>query len=396
VTPSRNVIIAGAGIGGLTAALTLARRGFRVVVLEQAERLQETGAGIQLAPNASRILISLGLGEALQPHVVAPTAIRVRQASSGNDIVRIPLRAVEARYGAPFWVVHRGDLQNVLVEAASNHPDIEIRLGAKVEDFAAHANGVTVEARLGVQTIDQRGMALIGADGLWSVVRERLTRRAAPHFARRVAWRTLLPIESLTPEFRERVIHLWLGRRSHLVHYPVKGGALINIVAIAADQWREQGWSVPGNRDELLTHFPSQLWARPARALLNLPEQWLKWALFERRPLRHWGKGPVTLLGDAAHPMLPFLAQGAAMAIEDAAVLAERLAAAPEDAATALRGYEGMRQARTARAQRAAHRNGSHYHHIGVEAMLRNLVLRSMGGERLLSRYDWLYDWRGA
>jgi salicylate hydroxylase len=320
----------------------------------------------------------------------------VRKARNGRDLVRIPLHAMEERYGSPFWVVHRGDLQSVLVRAAQEHPDIEITLGARVEDFATHANGITVEARTGIESVDRHGIALIGADGLWSAVCGRLRRWSEPRFTRRVAWRSLVPVEQLAPEYGERVINLWLGRRSHLVHYPVKGGALINVVAIVADRWHEQNWSVPGERGELWEHFPYQRWCWPARAILNVPEQWLKWALFERRPLRRWGKGPVTLLGDAAHPMLPFLAQGAAMAIEDAAVLAEALSARPENVESALRAYEGMRRRRTARAQRASHRTGSTYHLAGVEAVLRNFALRRMGGERLLSRYDWLYDWRGA
>ena len=249
---SRSVIIAGAGIGGLTAALTLVRAGYRAVVLEQAERLEEAGAGIQLSPNATRILLDLGLGERLRPHVVAPQAIRIVKGATGRDIVRIPLgETAEQRYGAPYWAIHRADLQAVLAITAGESTDVTLRLGTRVEDFAIHQHGVTVEARTAQGTRDEQGVALIGADGLWSTLRGRLGDRKPPRFAQRTAWRAVVPATSVTPEFREPVTGLWLGRNAHLVHYPVKGGAMINIVAIIRDDWHEQGWSAPGKPSDL-------------------------------------------------------------------------------------------------------------------------------------------------
>jgi salicylate hydroxylase len=393
--PSRTVIVAGAGIGGLTVALALKRNGFRVIVLEQAERLQETGAGIQLSPNAARLLIELGFADRLRPHVVVPQAVRVLNAKNGREIVRIPLGETAAqRYGAPYWIIHRGDLQAVLSAAVAQELDISLKLGMRMEDFVTHPNGVTVSARSGTTAWNEFGHALIAADGLWSMSRERLGFREPPRFSGRVAWRALVPAAEVPPEFREPVIHLWLGPDAHLVHYPVKGGKVINIVVITADAWNAEGWSEPASRIDLLPRLTAARWAPQARALVRLPEAWLKWALFERRPLMNWTQDAAALLGDAAHPMLPFLAQGGAMAIEDAVVAAQCLARRPDDAAAALRTYAAIRRGRTRRVQRQAARNGQHYHLKGVSAMLRNAAMGVMGGEHLLRHYDWLYDWR--
>jgi salicylate hydroxylase len=379
----------------LTAALALARNGFRVIVLEQAERLEETGAGIQLSPNATRTLIDLGLGDRLRPQVVAPEAVRVLSARSGREIVRMPLgEAATVRYGAPYWSIHRGDLQAALSAAVAEHRDISVKLGMRMEDFVAQDNGVTVSARGRSGIWHERGDALIAADGLWSLTRARIGFREPPRFAGRAAWRALVPAKLVAPEFREPLIHLWLGRDAHVVHYPVKGGAVINIVAITNDSWNAPGWSEPASRVELLPRFSRERWAPQALGLLNLPEAWLKWALYDRRPLLKWSQGAVALIGDAAHPMLPYLAQGAAMAIEDAAVAAQCLARMPDDAAGALRAYCAVRRARTRKVQRLAARNGERYHLGGARGMLRNTALRVMGGARLLGHYDWLYDWR--
>jgi salicylate hydroxylase len=393
VAAARTVIIAGAGIGGLTAALALAQRGFAVTLLEAAERLEEIGAGLQLSPNAARVLVALGLAERLAPHVVVPEHLAVRNARSGRLLAQGPLGATSAqRYGAPYWVIHRGDLQAVLCDAVAATPGITLRLGSKVQSFTAEPDGVAVAASHGSQPIAARADALIAADGLWSTLRQQLGHAAAPRPAGQSAWRTLVPIDAAPKSAALPAVNLWLGAHAHLVHYQVKSGRMINVVAIVDDDWREPGWSTPGTPSALLDRFSASEWHASARDLIAASERWQKWALFDCPPLATWGKGRITLLGDAAHPMLPYLAQGAAMAIEDAAVLAACLDRNP-DLPAALRAYEASRLPRTTRVQHDASRNGIVYHLSGAGAALRSLALMAMGGDRLISRYEWLYGW---
>ena len=391
---ARHVIVAGAGIAGLTAALALARNGLRVTVFEQATTLEEAGAGIQLSPNATRVLIDLGLYDLLFPLVIAPHAVRVMSGGSGRQIVRIPLADCDPRYGAPYWTLHRADLQAALLATVKTTLDIELNLGTKVDDFASHTKGVTVQGRHGRQVVDERGIALIGADGIWSNVATKIDRNNKPRFAHRTAWRALIPADTVPAEFRTTFVHLWMGPDAHLVHYPVKGGRLINIVAIVNDEWREPGWTAPGSRDEILRHFARFTWSDKARDLIALPEQWQKWALYERNGPFFGSDDPVTLIGDAAHPMLPFLGQGAGMAIEDAAVVAHMLGKYRDDPAQALRAYEKARRKRTARAQKASAKQAGIYGKTGPGALLRNLGMKVLGGERLRRRYNWLYTWK--
>lgn len=395
MAPARHVIVAGAGIAGLSAALALARAGMRVTVFEQAEKLEEAGAGLQLSPNATRVLIALGLRDRLEAVAVRPQGIRVMAGGTGREIARIPLGDdIERRYGAPYFAMHRGDLQSALRDAAADELDVDVVLGVRVEEFAAHVKGVSVLGKRGANVLDERGIALVGADGIWSTVAERLHLQAAPTFRHRTAWRALVPADAAPPEFRVPLVHLWLGHDAHLVHYPIRSGRLINIVGIVHDEWSGTGWSAEGDRHEILRRFARWTWSEKARALLALPERWLKWALYDRKVPFRGSRLPVTLIGDAAHPMLPFLAQGAGMAIEDSAVLADMLAKYLDDPSDAMRAYEGARWHRTMRAQQAARRQARIYGLTGPEALVRNLAMRAMGGENLRGRYNWIYSWR--
>jgi salicylate hydroxylase len=395
---SDGVLIAGAGIGGLTAALALARLGLRVTLFDQVAKLEEAGAGIQLAPNATRILVALGLAERLKATIVQPSAIRLRSGPSGREIATMGLdTAVLHRYGAPYWVIHRADLQKALIEAIAEEPQITLKFGATVDNFTIDPAGVRATVHhsgASRSKADYGGAALIGADGLWSRLRALLGDRTVPRFAGRAAFRALIPAGLLSPQDREAIINMWIGPDGHLVHYPVRAGAAVNVVAVCGDRWQSPAWNAGAGRDEVLERFPAAAWAPAARELMATPERWQKWALYDRKPSASWGCGPVTLLGDAAHPMLPFLAQGAAMAIEDASILARELARSPGDRIAALRDYEAARRVRTARVQRASRRNDFHFHLRQPAAFVRDAALRALGGERLLAHYDWIYQWR--
>jgi len=399
VAASRTIFIAGAGIGGLTASLSLAARGFRVVVLEKAERLEEAGAGLQLSPNASRILVDLGLRERLGSRAVTPEAICIMSARAGGEIARLPLGdAATFKSGAPYWVVHRADLQKALAAEVSDHPDIDLRLGCQFEDVAPHAKGLTVVHRRGTARQQELAVALIGADGIWSSVRHHLFPDVQPQFSGLIAWRGTLDATQLPREYTSRRVQLWMGPDAHLVAYPIAAARQINVVAVLPGTWNRPGWSAPGDPFEVKNAFEPSKWPGPARMMVGAVDNWRKWALFTLADWGAWSSGSIALLGDAAHAMLPFAAQGAGMAVEDGAVLAKCLAeSAGETAAdvtAALKRYVRLRRARVARVQRAARQAGRIYHLTGPAAMARDLTIRAMGPARMLARQDWIYDWR--
>jgi salicylate hydroxylase len=399
VATSRTIFVAGAGIGGLTASLALARQGFRVVILEKAERLEEIGAGLQLSPNASRVLVDLGLEPRLAARAVVPDAISLMSARSSGEVTRLPLgEAATLRAGAPYWVVHRADLQAALQAQVNDNPDIELRLGCQFEDAVSHAKGLTVVQRSGMTRQEGLALALVGADGIWSTVRHHLFPETQPQFSGLIAWRGTLDATQLPREYTSRRVQLWMGPNAHLVAYPISGGRQINVVAIVPGTWNRPGWSAPGEANELKKAFPSSRWPGPARMMIGAVDEWRKWALFTVPDGGGWSAGAIALLGDAVHAMLPFAAQGAGMAIEDAAVLAKCLGETQNEAGptipAALKRYARLRRSRVARVQRLARRQGRIYHLTGAAAFARDLTIRAMGPTRMLARQDWIYDWR--
>jgi salicylate hydroxylase len=396
---SRTIFVAGAGIGGLTAALALAAQGFRVVILEKTERLEEAGAGLQLSPNASRVLIALGLEPRLAARAVIPEAISLMSAQSGGEVIRMPLgEAATFRAGAPYWVMHRADLQAVLQAEVNDNPDIELRLGCQFEDAVAHAKGLTVVQRSGMTRQQEVAMGLIGADGIWSTLRHHLFPQVQPQFSGLIAWRGTLDATQLPREHTSRRVQVWMGPQAHLVAYPISGAQRINVVAVVPGTWNRPGWSAPGETHEIKNAFASTRWPSNARMMIGAVDGWRKWALFTVPDGGEWTKGAIALLGDAAHAMLPFAAQGAGMAIEDAAVLAKCLGEAAGETGAgipqALKRYAKLRRARVARVQRAAARNGRIYHLTGPMAFARDLSIKAMGATRMLARQDWIFDWR--
>jgi salicylate hydroxylase len=399
VAVSRTVFVAGAGIGGLTASLALAGLGFRVVILEKAERLEEVGAGLQLSPNASRVLVALGLQPRLAARAVTPDAISLMSARSGGEVARLPLgEAATLRAGAPYWVVHRADLQAALQAHVNDHHDIELRLGCQFEDVAPHAKGLTVVQRSGNTRQQELALALIGADGVWSTVRQHLFPQVQPQFSGLIAWRGTLEATQLPREYAARRVQLWMGPNAHLVAYPISGERQINVVAVVPGTWNRPGWSAPGEINELKQVFASPTWPGPARMMIGAVDGWKKFALFTVPDGGEWTKGDIALLGDSAHAMLPFAAQGAGMAIEDAAVLAKCLAESQNEGgptiAAALQRYARLRRPRVTQVQRTARRNGMIYHLTGPAALARDLAIKAIGATRMLARQDWIYDWR--
>jgi 2-polyprenyl-6-methoxyphenol hydroxylase-like FAD-dependent oxidoreductase len=381
------VLIVGGGIGGLTAAIALGRSGIGATLLERSNFADETGAGIQLGPNTTRALRALGVLPAIEALGFKPEAISLFDALSGAKLAAMPLgRAIADRYGAPYLTLHRADLHAALLATCRAEGTIELREGFDVS--GVETVGERVLAR-GDDGGEFEGSSLVAADGMWSSLRQRIAPHASLRYAGATAWRALLPRDALPPPFDEPMVGLWLGPKAHLVHYPVRGSKDLNIVAVVEGGRAKYGW----NRHALPADLPGAFhrWAEPARALLAMAESWRCWSLFWLPSLPRWTEGRVALLGDAAHPVLPYLAQGAALAVEDAGALAASLQACGGDAALAFPRYEALRRARAAQVQRQSARFGRLYHFRGLPALLRNAVLKHRRPEAHLVSFDWLY-----
>lgn len=394
---SRQIIIAGGGIAGLTAALAFAARGFPVRLFERAPALHEFGAGLQLSPNATRLLARLGVLDALRPVAVRPEAVVLRRADSLREIARVPLGSdAEARWKAPYLVLHRADLHGALLAQARRVQDIEITTGATVRDAAFHPMGVTASIDVDGAVREVGGRLLVGADGVWSSLRA-LAGSGDSHFVGRNAWRATIRTDGVAyaalQGFADRnLVTTFLHPQAHMVAYPIRAGSAINLVAFTRGKAMERNWSERRTPDALL----SALHGADDRLLQVIREsgQWTAWPIHTVDPTRQWTLPQgLALIGDAAHAMTPFAAQGAASAIEDAYLLAQNVAAQPDAIAIALQRYEAARRARVISVARRGRLNEFAWHAAGPVALARDLFLKARGPQRLAADLDWLYGW---
>lgn len=387
-----DVIVAGGGIGGLATAIGLARKGIAVIVLEKSRRLGEIGAGIQLGPNAFHAFDYLGVGDAARRMAVYIDNLRLMDALSGREITRIPLQEdFRARFGNPYAVVHRGDLYGVFLRACEEHELVTLRTSAEVVDY--RQDGVSVTALL-ADGEAVTGRALIGADGLWSNIRKRVIGDGAPRVSGHTTYRSVIPTEKMPEDLRWNAATLWAGPRCHIVHYPLSGWKNFNLVVTYHNDAAEPVAGLPVSHDEVRRGFEHV--APVARQIIDKGQDWKLWVLCDREPAMNWVDGRVALLGDAAHPQLQYLAQGACMAMEDAVALSHRMAADEDDTERALQDYQDMRRLRTARIQMQSRAVGEHvYHPDGAHAELRNAVMSAKSPDDWYDTMAWLYGSTG-
>ena len=381
-------LIAGGGIGGLAAACALARQGFPVRVLEQAPEFKEIGAGIQLGPNIFRALDKIGLRDAVLADAHRPPAMEMRCALSGDLVTRIPLedKRFMDRFQHPYAVTHRADIHAAILNACLSDNHVTLETQRTVESFEQDADGVTAILQSGERI---KGRALIGCDGMWSKIRDNIVGDGKPRVSGHIAYRAVLKKDEVPPDLWRPDVILWAGPRTHFVHYPLRRGELYNLVAVFHSDRYEEGWNAEADAAELWARFKGQ---RPeVLRMLERIETWRMWVLCDREPVKEWSNGRVALLGDAAHPMLQYLAQGAAMATEDAVCLAEKVAAQPDDLPAALAAYWQQRYLRTARVQIMARVYGDFYHARGPSAELRNEMLGGRTPEQSYEGIAWLY-----
>jgi len=384
------VLVAGGGIGGIAAALALVRQGFAVKVLEQAPQLGEIGAGIQLGPNAFAAFDALGIGEIARGRAVYTDEMVMHDALDETLIGRIPTgEAFRQRFGNPYAVIHRADVHGSLLEGAQKLSDrIELATSTQVQRIEQDDGGVTVFDAQGGR---HRGVALIGADGVKSAVRRQYVgddARVSGH----VVYRAVVEKKDFPQDLQWNAAAIWVGPNCHLVHYPLRGGAQYNVVVTFHSREKEE-WSVrEGSREEVLSYFEGV--CPRARQLIELPKDWKRWATADREPIAQWNHGRATLLGDAAHPTLQYLAQGACMALEDAVTLGEALRVTGNDFGKAFALYQRSRVSRTARIVLSAREMGRIFHAKGVERMVRNELWKGRTPERFYDAMEWLYGWK--
>jgi 2-polyprenyl-6-methoxyphenol hydroxylase-like FAD-dependent oxidoreductase len=381
------LLIVGGGIGGFAAALALTRKGIPVHLIERASDFQELGAGIQLGPNVFRMFELLGVSEQMSHWAVFPDTLIMRDALDGAEITRIPAGApLKQRFGYPYAVIHRADLHNVLIDAVKRSPLATLTTSCKVCAYEDRGDRVVVRTEAGTT---YEGAALIGADGLWSAVRGQLVGDGKPRVSGHIAYRGVIPLEKVPQHLRENNVVLWAGPKTHLVHYPLHRGEVYNLVVVFHSSRYEEGWDTYGDPGELRERFEGQ--HSKVREFLSMANEWKMWVLCDREPISQWTRGRVTLLGDAAHPMLQYLAQGGCMAIEDAVVLAGKIAAANGDYNGAFLAYQKERYLRTARVQLTARLYGDIYHASDAVRDLRRQMLAGRTAEQAYNGMSWLY-----
>jgi 3-hydroxybenzoate 6-monooxygenase len=389
---TNSVLIVGAGIGGLAAGLALARRGIGSHIVERAPEIREVGAGIQLGPNAFAIFARLGIAKEMDRISFKPDAIRLIDSLTGEELSRQTLgQPFEQRFGQPYRVAHRADVQRVLLDGVLGYPElVKLTFGDAVAAVMPEGPSATVMLESGTRL---SGPIVVGADGLWSTVRQEVMGQQPPSDWGHVAFRALVPVSDLAPHLSSNDVRLWIGPSHHVIAYKVRSGELVNVVAIIHHRSDLQGWDFEADTSVLRAAVRES--CAEVRELIGAIPDWRMWPLYDRDPQSGWSRGRATLLGDAAHPMLPYLAQGACMAIEDAECLADEIAQGDGDLPASLTAYEHRRFDRTASVQVAARDTGKINHVDGAARKTRNEFLK----RRKANDYEsiaWLFEGSGA
>lgn len=384
----QSIIVVGGGIGGLAAAQALTQQGIAVLLLEQADHIGEIGAGIQLGPNAYAALDALGAGPAARSRSVFTDHLIMMDAVDAHEVARIEVgEAFRERFGNPYGVIHRADIHLSILEAVQNNPLIQFKTSVCIKSLEQDADGVTL--------VDQNGNVyhadgVIGCDGVRSVVRDAL-HGELPRVTGHVVYRAVVDEKDMPEDLRVNAPMLWAGPRCHLVHYPLRGGKQYNLVVTFHSNQQEEWGVTEGSKEEVLSYFEG-IHPRP-RQMLDRPTSWRRWATADREPVDKWSEGRVTILGDAAHPMTQYLAQGACSALEDAVVLGQAIKHCNFDLAQAFHLYETIRIPRTARILWSAREMGRLYHAKGVERQVRNQLWDGRTQEQFYDSLQWLYGW---
>jgi salicylate hydroxylase len=392
MTEKTRILIAGGGIGGLALANGLAQKGIASLVLERSAKLGEIGAGIQLGPNAFHAFDYLGVGDTARSMAVYVDNLRLMDAMSGDQICQIPLdEGFRTRFGNPYAVVHRGDLHGVFLKACQDHPLVELRTNSEVVDYDQDASTATAILADGSRVT---GSALIGADGLWSKIRTKLAADGPPRVSGHTTYRSVIPTDQMPEDLRWNAATLWAGPKCHIVHYPLSGWKVFNLVVTYHNDAPEPVAGLPVSHEEVRRGF-EHIHPLP-REIIERGKDWKLWVLCDRDPITNWVDGRVALLGDAAHPMMQYFAQGACMAMEDAVCLSAQMEALSGDVERALAAYQSRRLLRTARVQLQSRAIGDHiYHPDGAHAALRNAIMRAKSTEDWYDEVEWIYGGSG-